>query len=51
MECNEKEKAMVRHSDMKDCVIEGKKGPDIYPWRIECIKKSGSNAHTMTTKK
>ena len=51
MECSEKEKAMVRHTDMKACVLEGKKGPNIYPWRIDCIKQSGNDAHKMTTRK
>ena len=47
----EKDKTLVRHNDMIDCVTKGIEGPEVYDWRIESIKQSGTDAHKMMTRK
>ena len=47
----DKDKTLVRHKDMIDCVTKGIEGPEVYAWRIEAIKESGNNAHKMMTRK
>ena len=45
------DKTLIRHKDMVDCVTKGKEGSEVYAWRIETIKKSGTDAHQMVTRK
>ena len=46
-----KDKNLVRHKDMIDCATKGIEGRDIETWRIESIKSSAVDAHTMITRK
>ena len=47
----DKDKTIVRHQDMIDCATKGIEGHEVYAWRIEAIKKSGTDAHQMMTHK
>ena len=47
----DKDKTLVRHNDMIDCVTKGIKGPKVYAWRIEAIKNNGDDYHTMVTRR
>ena len=42
---------LIRHANMKDCVLHGIKGPDVEAWRIETIKQYGPESHKMVTRK
>ena len=45
------EKALVRHSDMIDCVKECKEGPEVFAYTIESLRGEGERAHKVITRK
>ena len=47
----DKDKTLVRHSDMINCVKHGIHRPDVYAFTIDTIQESGSKANKMTTRK
>ena len=46
-----KDRTMIRHANMKYCVLHGMKGDDVEVWRIETIKQDGPNSHNMVIRK
>ena len=47
----DKDKTLVRHKYMIDCAKKGIEGSEVYAWRIEAIKESGTDPHNMVTRK
>ena len=41
-----KDRTMIRHANMKDCVLHGMKGDDVEVWRIETISNKMDQTHT-----
>lgn len=47
----DKDKTLVSHADMIDCVKHGVQGPEVYAFTIDTLQESGSNSHKETTRR